>query len=216
MGMTLAYGQAPAPDGGGESLRLYVEQAAGRQPGRVEVLLGRLDDRLQLAPCHRIEPYVPPGTRLWGRARVGLRCVEGASWNVYLPVEVKVYGAALVASRSIPFGQPVGAEDVRIEEVELTREPGPALTDAHSLDGKTAARGIAAGQVLRAEFFRTPPVVNSGDTVRLVLNGSGFSVTASGRTLSAAQDGESVRVQTDSGKVVQGVARPGKLVELRM
>ena len=215
-GVTLAYGQGHAQDASNDSLRLYIEQAAGRLPGRVEVILGRLDERLQLAPCQRVEPYVPPGTRLWGRARVGLRCLEGANWNVYLPVEIKVFGPALVASRPLAYGQIVGPDDTRVDEVELSREPGNALTDAGGLEGKTAARGIAAGQVLRAEYFRTPPVVSSGDTVRLVLNGAGFTVTASGRTLSSAQDGESVRVQTDSGRVVQGVARPGKLVELRL
>lgn len=34
-------------------------------------------------------PILPPGTRLWGRSRIGLRCLEGATrWNVLLPVTV--------------------------------------------------------------------------------------------------------------------------------
>src|SRR5699024_10714439 len=58
---------------------------------RVEVVIGQLDPRLHLAPCARIEPYVPVGVRLWGKARIGLRCKEGAvPWNVYLPIIVKV------------------------------------------------------------------------------------------------------------------------------
>ena len=61
-------------------------QALGEQAGaalapgavRVEIEPGRLDPRLRLAPCERIEPYLPPGARAWGRSRVGLRCVQGA------------------------------------------------------------------------------------------------------------------------------------------
>src|SRR6185437_12717842 len=60
---------------------------------RVELEIGSLDPRLHLAPCQRIEPYLPTGMRLWGKARIGLRCREGAvPWNVYLPITVKVYG----------------------------------------------------------------------------------------------------------------------------
>lgn len=208
-----AWGQAGAPT---EALRMYVERAAAGAPGRVEVVVGKLDDRLQLAPCGRVEPYVPPGARLWGRTQIGLRCAEGASWNVYLPVEVRVYGHALVASRQIAYGAPVGADDARLEEVELTREPGTPLTDPAGLEGKTAARIVAAGQVLRADYFRAPPAVGAGDTVRLLFTGAGFSVSASGRALGAAADGQPVRVQTDSGKIVQGTARTGRTVEMRL
>jgi flagella basal body P-ring formation protein FlgA len=206
-----ARAQAPA-----DALRLYVERAVAGTPGRVEVSVGRLDDRLQLAPCARVEPYVPAGARLWGRTQIGLRCLEGANWNVYLPVEVRVYAHALVATRQIAYGATVSPEDAKVEEVELTRESGTAVADFSLLDGRTATRMLAPGQVLRAEYFRAPPAVGAGDTVRLVLNGSGFMITASGRALGAAADGQPVRVQTDSGRVVQGIARAGRTVEMRL
>ena len=204
--------QSAAADG----VRLYLERAATGLPGRVEVVLGRLDERLQLAPCARVEPFLPANSRLWGKTQIGLRCAEGASWSVYLPVDVRVFAPALIATRTIGFGHSVGPDDTRLEEVEVSREPGAPLADVPGLDGKTAARVIAAGQILRAEHFRTPPAIGAGDTVRLVLNGAGFSISASGRALSAAAEGQSVRVQTDSGRVVQGVARSGRLVEMRL
>ncbi len=204
--------QTAAADG----IRLYLERAATGLPGRVEVVLGRLDERLQLAPCARVEPFLPANSRLWGKTQIGLRCAEGASWSVYLPVDIRVFAPALVAARTIGFGNVVGQDDTRLDEVEVSREPGAPLADLQSLEGKTAARVIAAGQILRAEHFRTPPAIGAGDTVRLILNGAGFSITASGRALSAAAEGQSVRVQTDSGRVVQGVARSGRLVEMRL
>lgn len=204
--------QAAAADG----IKLYLERAATGLPGRVEVVLGRLDERLQLAPCGRVEPFLPATSRLWGKTQIGLRCAEGASWSVYLPVDIRVFAPALIATRTIGFGNAVGQEDTRMEEVEVSREPGSPLADPASLEGKTAARVIAAGQILRAEHFRTPPAIGAGDTVRLILNGAGFSISASGRALSTAADGQSVRVQTDSGRVVQGVARSGRLVEMRL
>lgn len=204
--------QSAAADG----LKLYLERAATGLPGRVEVVVGQLDERLQLAPCARVEPFLPVISRLWGKTQIGLRCAEGASWSVYLPVQIRVFAPALIATRTIGFGHSVGADDARLEEVEVSREPGAPIADLPSLDGKTAARVIAAGQILRAEHFRTPPAIGAGDTVRLILNGAGFSISASGRALSSAAEGQSVRVQTDSGRVVQGVARSGRLVEMRL
>jgi flagella basal body P-ring formation protein FlgA len=207
---------AVAAQTGADPVRLYLEKATAGLPGRVEVSVGRLDERLQLAPCTSVEPYLPGNARLWGKTQIGLRCTAGAAWNVFLPVEVRVFGQALVASRPITYGQPVGQGDFQLEEVELSREPGAALTDPNSLDGKTATRAIAPGQILRAEHFRAPPAVGAGDTVQLIYNGSGFSISASGRSLGAAADGMPVRVQTESGRVVQGIARAGRVVEMRL
>jgi flagellar basal body P-ring formation protein FlgA len=201
---------------GSDPVRLYLEKATAGLPGRVEVKIGRLDERLQLAPCAQVEPYVPGNARLWGKTQIGLRCTAGAAWNVFLPVEVKVFGHALVAARPIAYGQPFAQEDAQLAEVELSREPGVAVTDAQSLEGKTSTRAIAQGQILRGEHFRAPPAVNAGDTVRLVFNGNGFSVSASGRSLGAAADGMPVRVQTESGRVVQGTARAGRVVEMQL
>src|SRR4051794_3646230 len=87
----------PAPaiaDEPADALRLYVEREAG--PGRVELSVGKPSNRLQLAPCAEMEPFVPPGARLWGRTTLGVRCVSGATWQAFLPVHVRIYGQAQV------------------------------------------------------------------------------------------------------------------------
>lgn len=212
----LAAPAARAQSAPADTLKLFLEKAASGLPGRVEVQIGHLDERLRLAPCARIEPFVPPGTRLWGRSQIGLRCAEGASWTVYLPVEIRVFGSALVAARTIAYGQLAGPDDAKLAEVELSRESGQALADLNWLEGKSATRAIGTGQVLRAEYFRAPPAVGAGDSVRLIYSGAGFSVTAGGRALGAANEGQPVRVQTESGRIVQGVARTGRTVEMRL
>ena len=212
----LAAPAAPAQSAPADTLKLFLEKAASGLPGRVEVQIGHLDERLRLAPCARIEPFVPPGTRLWGRSQIGLRCAEGASWTVYLPVEIRVFANALVATRTIAYGHLAGPDDAKLAEVELSRESGQALADPNWLEGKSATRVIGAGQVLRAEYFRAPPAVGAGDSVRLIYSGAGFSVTAGGRALGAANEGQPVRVQTESGRIVQGVARAGRTVEMRL
>jgi hypothetical protein len=46
---------------------------SGANPLRMEVAVGELDSRLRLAPCARIEPYIPVGARLW--VKPGWACV---------------------------------------------------------------------------------------------------------------------------------------------
>ena len=210
----------------GEALAAAV-QAQARQlaldsarPGdglRVEVELGRLDPRLRLAPCQRIEPYLPTGYKPWGRTRVGLRCLEGAvRWNVYMPMTVKVYGVALVAATSLPAGTVLAAQDLGEAEVDLAAESSPVLHDATQLVGRTLTRTIAAGEPLRQNLVRARQWFAAGETVQLVAEGPGFTVNGQGQALSAGVEGSPVRVRTESGRIVTGQPTGERRVEVAL
>ena len=201
------------PDSGEEQLRLFVERAAG--PGaRVEVSVGRPGVAFSLAPCERMEPFVPAGARLWGRTTLGVRCVQGASWQALLPVEVRIFGLAPVAARPLAAGDTVSAADLLLEEVELTRYPAGAIADPNQLGSKALIRPVPPGQTLLASWFRARPVIAQGDTVKVVYSGKGFSVSAEGRALQQGLEGGRVRVQLESGRNITGIARDGRVVEL--
>ena len=196
-----------------EQFRLMVEREAGF-PGRVEVSVGSPNARLQLAPCARIEPFIPAGARLWGRTTLGLRCVEGAAWQAFVPVQVKIFAAAPVAARALAQGSSVAPSDLQEEEVEVTRFPAGAIADPAQLADKLLSRPVAAGQPLLREYLRARPVLAQGDTVTLLYQGRNFSVSTQGRALAHALDGQNVTVVTESGRNVSGIARPGRIVEL--
>lgn len=197
------------------SLKLFVERETSGLPGRVEIVVGTLDPRTRPAPCTRVVPFVPSGTKLWGRATIGLKCEDGAPWSAYLPVQISVHAPALVAARSLSAGQALHESDFRLEEVDLTREPPGLVGDAGLIANMVLSRPLAGGQAVRREHLRARPVVVSGDPVRVVVAGAGFSVSTDAKALAAATDGETVRVQTASGRVLTGVARPGRTVEIR-
>jgi flagella basal body P-ring formation protein FlgA len=194
-------------------LKLFLEKQTTGLPGRVEIIIGQLDPRLQLAPCAKVEPSIAQGVRLWGKVNIGLRCTEGARWMAWLPVEIKVWGPALVANAGFVAGQSLSDRDVRLEEIELTQEAG-AITMTAQLSDKTLVRQVNAGQVLRQDQFRVRPVINQGDLVKVVYTGAGFSVSTEANALGQAMAGQPVRVQTASGKVLSGLARPGRVVEV--
>lgn len=193
-------------------------RSAGQRalPGaRVEVQLGQLDPRLKLAPCQRIEPYLPAGAKPWGRTRVGLRCTQGTTlWNVYLPVTVKVFGRALVAAAALPAGTLLAPQDLREEEVDLAAGPGAAVTQAQLAVGRALARPLSAGEALRATDLKARQYFAAGQTVQVVAVGRGYQVSSEGQALSPGLEGQLVRVRTDSGRVVSGVAVAEHRVEI--
>lgn len=192
--------------------RGFLEQQVLPGGGEVEVVVGELDPRLSLAPCARYEPFVPAGAKLWGRSSLGVRCVDGANWTVFVPIEVRVWGAVQVAARPIARGRPIAADDVRIDRVDLTRIAGTVYGADESLDGNVAVRAIAAGEPLRRDLLRPPPIMAAGDPVKIVYDGNGFAISIDGKALAPAGDGQTVRVSTSAGRILTGVARTGHVV----
>lgn len=206
-------------DPGRRWLGEQVQQAQALAGGalRMEVIMGALDGRLRLAPCSRIEPYLPAGSRLWGRARVGLRCTEGpVRWNVFLPVTVKAWGPAWVLRNPVRAGQVLAEDDAQPAEVDWASSPAPVLADRAQWLGQIAARALPAGQPLRDYMVKLPDIIVQGDTVRVLVNSGTFQITASGQAMGNAAKGQSVRVKLDTGRTVSGTAVAEQTVQLRI
>lgn len=190
---------------------------ATAKPPRIEVLLGRLDPRLKLAPCQRIEPYLPAGVRPLGRTRVGLRCAQGpTAWNVTLPIEVRVWAPSLAAATALPAGTVLEARHLVTAEVDLAERPDPAIAQAAGTLGRTLARGLGAGEALRRGDLKTRQFFNAGDTVRIVAVGPGYAVSSEGQAMGPGLEGQSARVRTEGGRIVSGVATGDRRVEVAL
>jgi len=183
---------------------------------RVEVEVGSLDPRLKLAPCARITPYVPAGMRLWGRARMGLRCDEGARWSVFVSVTVKVFANAWSANQALPPGTVLEASHLQHSEVDLAAESSPVIRQPQAAIGRTLARGLQPGQALRETDLKPRQWFAAGDTVRVITVGSGFAVSADGQALSAGIDGQPARVRIEGGRVVSGRATAERRIEVTL
>lgn len=195
--------------------------AAAQHPtpgvARVDIHIGRLDPRLRLAPCEQIQPYLPPGTRLWGKTRIGLRCTRGASlWNVYLPIDVQLYGPGLVAAAPLAVGTVVAASDLVQVEVDLAEDSSPAVTNAQLAVGRALVRAINAGQSLRQAHLKPRQWFAAGDTVKVVAAGPGFSVVGEAQAVTAGTEGQAVRIRTEGGRVLNGMPSGDHTVELSM
>lgn len=191
-------------------------KAAGQRTApRVEVSVGQLDPRLRLAPCQRIEPYLPPSVRLWGRSRIGLRCKEGpVAWNVYLPITVKVYGRALVLPQGGVAGSIVSESDLAVAEVDLAEEQTVPIADASLATGRLLAQNLRPGSTLRAGHLKLRQFFAAGETVKIVVSGPGFSLESEGQALVAGIEGTPSRVRIENGRIVTGLPSGERRIEL--
>jgi len=206
-----AWAQVPT-----DSVRPFVQNELGTIDGasRIDISVGEADARLRLAPCEKAEPFLRSGTRLWGRTFVGLRCVSGAQWTISVPVQVRVFGPGLVAAHLLAAGQSISETDVRSEQVEWTRQPQGVARDLSQLQHRVPARPIEPGQPIGLALLSDTPAVGQGDEVKLVGRGNGFSITTDAVALASAAVGQPVRVRLESGKILTGTAREGRIVEL--
>lgn len=204
-------------------LQPAVEQALAEQAGvplRAEVQMGSLDSRLRLAPCKGIEPFLPPnaaGGRLWGRSRVGLRCVDGPTrWSVYLPVTVQAFGPAWVLKTPVAAGDTLTQEHAERAEVDWAAHPSMVLARPERWLGQQAAYALTPGQAIRENMVRAPQAFEAGTPVKVSASGRGFAVSMVGQALSPGHVGQSARVRLPNGKVVSGTVRADQSVQLTL
>ncbi len=182
---------------------------------RMEGVVGALDSRVKLAACANIEAYVPPGSRLWGRSRVGMRCVDGITrWNVTLPVTVKAMGEAWVVRTQVAAGANVMESDITLGEVDWAEDPSPVITDRASWLGQTASRVLSTGQALRQNMVRPAQVFQAGAPVKIVAQGPGFQISSEAQALSAGVIGQQARVRMDNGRIATGTVLDVRTVKI--
>jgi len=215
--------QTPAgrPDAGRQNmaaLRTVAEQFLKNEtaglPGEVTVKVGAIDPRTALAACPAPEAFLQPGARAWGKTTVGIRCTAPSNWTLFVQAQVNVKAEYVAAALPLAQGQPIEQGQLVLVKGDIAAMPNGIVTDMAQAIGRTPTVSLAAGTPLRLDGLRSKPVVQQGQAVRLVSNGSGFSVSGEGKAIGNAGEGQVVQVRTAGGSVVSGTAKAGGMVEV--
>jgi flagella basal body P-ring formation protein FlgA len=135
---------------------------------------------------------------------------------VYLPVTVKVLAPGLVLRDALPAGTLLREEHLAAAEVDWAAAPSPVLARPAAVLGRVLSRHMSAGAALRQADLQAQRWFAAGDTVQVVALGQGFSVSGEGLALGDGVDGQRVRVRTESGRVVSGIAAGKRRVEVAL
>ncbi|WP_428826953.1 flagellar basal body P-ring formation chaperone FlgA [Azonexus sp. IMCC34842] len=191
----------------------YVRLQTQGLPGKVTITMGKLDVS-RLPPCSAHEAYSPPGTRLSGKTHIGVRCLGPNIWSALVPVQIAVSGSYVTTTRPLAAGQTLQAGDLTTLSGDISSLPTGVVTDPELAIGKTLRNSLGAGQALRSDQLQAPLVVRQGMSVRLISRGSGFAVSAEGKAVNNAAEGQMVQVRMNSGQTLSGVAQADGSVEV--
>ena len=222
LGSTVGLAQTPASPDYLARIRAIAERQVGEHPS----IAGR-DHSVQWEPAAGLIQCPVPARvsvtnrdRLWGEISVALTCPSGKSWTRTMKAYVSVPGEIWRAKTSILPGSPFKtAEWVRVT-VDLAKLPEPLLgslaDSVEALNGFEARRAIPSGRPLVLTDWQKIAVIKRGATVKVTLRGSGFDIAATGVTLDEGAVGDTVRVRTPEGKVLEGVAEADGSVLVRL
>lgn len=183
-------------------------------PGKVSIHVGAIDPNMKLANCQELATFLPAGSRAWGKTSVGVRCTIPSNWTIYVQATVNVEAQYLVAATPLAQGQVLTSQDVIFEKGDLTQLPAGVFTDMAQAVGRAVSMSMTVGTVLRQEMLKVTPIVLQGQTVKLTSVGEGFSVSAEGKAMAKANEGQLLQVKVASGQIVTGIARAGGQVEV--
>ena len=197
-----------------EAAHLYLLKATKQYGDAVTITIDPPSANTRMAACDHYEFFLPAGTRLWGKIHLGVKCERPAVWTAYLQSSISVQGHYLRSARKINRGQPILESDIEITRGDLTTLPARYLTEAHQAVGRITKSTLASKQALTHDQLLQPAVIKQGQKVKVLVGGATFTASVSGVALQSAGEGESIKVRTESGRTLTGIARSNGSVEI--
>jgi flagella basal body P-ring formation protein FlgA len=114
--------------------------------------------------------------------------------------------AVPVLKRPVAPGETVDKRDIEIVKLRADQVQPDVIVDVENLLGKTAKRGLRAGQPALATDVSRPIMVAKGSLVTVTFKAPRMTLTTQGRAVDAGSVGDTIRVtNTQSSKTVEAV-----------
>lgn len=116
--------------------------------------------------------------------------------------EVKRFGQVVVAKNKLNRGQILAPDNLKIElrEVTTLKSPFARIEDLTSLRASTFIR---EGDIVTSKMVETPPLIERGQTITILVEEGPVSITTLGKSLSDGMKGEVLRARNlDSKKEI--------------
>ena len=108
----------------------------------------------------------------------------------------------VVLARNFARGESLRESDVLVERSPRAEMPGDAHTRLANVIGQAARRALRAGQPIRPADLMKPDLVNRNETVTIVFEVPGITLTARGKALASGAEGEAIEVLNPHSKRV--------------
>jgi flagella basal body P-ring formation protein FlgA len=180
---------------------------------RIEYSIAALDTRQTFPECAApLNVESRDQTPLNARLSLQVSCAKTEKWSIYVPVDLTIYRPVVVAVKPLTHGVTVGADDVQLNELNVTQIVGQYLSSLDDAIGKDVKRAIASGSPILEPQLEPPLVVRRGEAVVINATSSIVAVKVSGIALTDGRLGEQIRIKNlSSTRIVQAkIVGPGQ------
>ncbi len=198
-----------------EILRTWIRQQAGDAVRVKDIRVGEAPVLPQGPVTTRV--LAPKSTELVGTVPLTVTFkVDGdPERRVSATVTLERLVRVVVARRPLGRYKPIDPEDVEVRAVDAAGLATDCLTDPEAAIGKRTRRMIDSGAALRPDMVESPPLVKSGDRVRIVAESEGLRISAFGTVKQRGAQGEVIPVvNLDSNKIVHARVMDSKTVKI--
>jgi flagella basal body P-ring formation protein FlgA len=129
--------------------------------------------------------------------------------------DVSVRVPVVVASRNVPTGAVLGAEDLSVRMREYTSASEAMVGDVGDAVGKRVRWQLSGGVPVRREYLEDPQSLKRGDSVVIEAEAGVVRITGKGVALQSGRVGDMVLVKNQlSGREISGRLTPGHVVRI--
>jgi len=165
--------------------------------------------------CKSPKAIPEPGSRL-GRPIRFILFANGVRTGSVVAT-LNVTGAAVRSTRAVARGEELDAGAVEVADAELKGILLARLPKMSEIAGARARRDIGVGELLTAAAVIVPPIVKSGDEVRVTVSAGAVQVSGMGRASGSGHAGELIHVLLPSSRrgVSARITGPGSVEIVR-
>lgn len=170
--------------------------------------------KLELARAGLVlPPASDPARPIVWRGRIRYSPARTASFWVRFRARVK--RQQVVAAATIPAGEPIDAQKLRLIETEVSPFAPVACETIECAAGKIARRSLHPNDAIRRELVRAAPVIARGDMVTVEAAVGEAAVTITARADGSGVTGSRITlVNPDSGKRFQAIVTGSRRARL--
>lgn len=121
---------------------------------------------------------------------------DGSRNEARVQAYIRVYKKVAVANRRIRSGQDLNDDNIRFRQKDISQyNRTPA--EITSFDNVVAASTMSEGTILTDRHIKVPPIIESGDSVDMMIEKNGLRITLTVNARQSGAEGETIRVQSD-------------------
>jgi flagella basal body P-ring formation protein FlgA len=194
----------------------FLRTKLGGSGQHIGLQTGWLDPRLQMPHCSEaLSGFLRRGSKIASRTVVGVRCDGSSPWKMYVPVDVIVNESVLIAIRTLPGGHVLTADDVRVEQRDVSTMVNGYLSSPDQLIGQRLKQQLMAGRAITPSMLQADVMIHRGQSVTILVKSDSLSISMSGKALTDGAANQRIKVENVTSKrVIEGLVRSPEHVEV--